>query len=50
MLRNKLDLGGHLKVARVDFHNKSIHVFKVDEAIKSLNKYIEKINEIENIL
>jgi len=50
VLRDKLGLGGHIQDARVDCNDKSIDVFKVDSAIKSLNQYIEKINEIDNFL
>jgi len=50
VLRDKLGLGGHIRDARVDCNDKSIDVFKVDSAIKSLNQYIEKINEIDDFL
>jgi len=50
IIRDKLDLGGHVKDARVDFHDKAINVFTVDLAIEALNKYINTINEIDNFL
>lgn len=50
MLKDKLGLGGYTQHARVDFCDKKINVFNVDEAINSLNLHIEKINKIDGFL